>query len=176
MHYLIVGLGNPGEEYAKTRHNFGFNVVDEMVGRYDAAPSNTKLQAKLWTAKAGGATVLLAEPQTFMNLSGSAVAPLLRTKKIELDRLIVIHDDLDLPFGEIRVSRGASAGGHNGVKSIIEAVGSKDFARVRVGIGRPADERPIEDYVLARWSAEEKKALPEIIDKAIIETEKLFSK
>ncbi len=176
MSYLVVGLGNPGKEYERSRHNLGFFIVDEMVVRYGAAVSNTKLHAKLWTAKIAGATVHLAEPQTFMNLSGHAVAPLGRAKKIAPDHLIVVHDDLDLPLGTIRVSRNASAGGHNGVQSVIEALGSKDFIRVRVGIGRPANDQPIEDYVLARFSVDEKKQLPEIIDKSIVEIEKLFSK
>ena len=176
MTYLIVGLGNPGKEYEKTRHNLGFLVVDEMIGRYDAVPSNTKLQMKLWTTKLAGTTVLLTEPQTFMNLSGNAVAPLARAKKIAPDHLIVVHDDLDLPFGSLRVSRNASAGGHNGVQSVIDTLGTKDFTRVRIGIGRPANDQPIEDYVLTRFNAEEKKQLPEIIDKSILEIEKLFSK
>jgi peptidyl-tRNA hydrolase, PTH1 family len=173
--FLIVGLGNPGTKYEKTRHNFGFLVVDEIIKRHDAVSSNTKLQTKLWTAKASGATILLAEPQTFMNLSGNAVAPLTRAKKIIPEHLIVVHDDLDLPLGTIRVSRGASAGGHNGVQSIIDALGTKDFIRVRMGIGRPTNDQAIEDFVLTRFSAEEKKMLPEVIDKAINETISLIS-
>jgi PTH1 family peptidyl-tRNA hydrolase len=176
MTYLIVGLGNPGKEYEKTRHNLGFLVIDEMIERYDAVPTNTKLQTKLWTAKLGGATVLIAKPQTFMNLSGNAVAPLARTKNIAPDHIIITHDDLDLEFDKIRVSRGASAGGHNGVQSVIDALGTKDFTRVRIGIGRPVNDQPIEDYVLTRFSAEEKKQLTEIVDKTILEIEKLFSK
>jgi PTH1 family peptidyl-tRNA hydrolase len=176
MTYLVVGLGNPGKEYEKTRHNLGFLVVDEMIARHNAVSSNTKLQAKLWTTKIASAIILFAEPQTFMNLSGNAITPLCQTKKIAPDHLIVVHDDLDLPFGTLRVSRGASAGGHNGVQSIIDSLGTKDFTRIRVGIGRPANDQPIEDYVLTRFSAEEKKQLPEIIDKSILEIEKLFSK
>jgi len=176
MTYLIAGLGNPGKEYEKTRHNLGFVVVDEMVERYDAASVNTKLQTKLWTAKIAGATVLMAEPQTFMNLSGNAVAPLMRTKKIAADHLVIVHDDLDLPFGEIRVSKNASAAGHNGVQSAIDALGTKNFIRVRLGIGRPTNDQPIEDYVLTRFNIEEKKQLPEIVDKSILEIEKIFSK
>jgi len=176
MTYLIVGLGNPGKEYEKTRHNLGFLVVDEIIARYDAVPSNTKLQTKLWTAKIANASVLMTEPQTFMNLSGNAVAPVVRTKKIATDHLVIVHDDLDLEFGKIRVSRGASAGGHNGVQSVIDALGTKDFTRVRIGIGRPVNDQPIEDYVLTRFSAEEKKQLTEIVDKTILEIEKLFSK
>lgn len=175
MAYLIVGLGNPGKEYSGSRHNLGFLVVDEMVARYHAVNSNAKQQTKLWTAKIAGATVLMAEPQTFMNLSGHAVAPLVRAKKIALDRLIVVHDDLDLPLGNLRVSRNASAGGHNGVQSLIAALGTKDFIRIRVGIGRPTNDQPIEDYVLARFSAKEKPMLPRILDEAIDETVKIVS-
>jgi len=173
--FLIVGLGNPGTKYSKTRHNLGFLVVDELVKRYTAVSANTKLQTELWSVKRDGQTILLAEPQTFMNLSGNAVAPLCRAKKIGLDQLIIVHDDLDLPFGKIRVSHGASAGGHNGAASIISSLGTKDFTRVRVGIGRPASDQPIDDYVLSRFSAEEKKALPDLIDKVIDEVTKIIS-
>src|SRR5512133_2535085 len=167
--FLIVGLGNPGEKYSKTRHNLGFVVVDELIKRYDAAPSNTKLLTKLWSTKRDGHAVLLAEPQTFMNLSGNAIAPLVRTKKISLDRLIVVHDDLDLPFGKIRVSHGASSGGHNGAASTIDSLASKNFTRVRIGIDRPENNELIEGYVLSHFGTEERKALPELIDKTILE-------
>jgi PTH1 family peptidyl-tRNA hydrolase len=139
-------------------------------------PVNTKLLAVLWTARGNGDTVHFMKPQTFMNLSGTAVAPFVKTKKIEPAQLIVIHDDIDLPLGKIRVSHNASAGGHNGAQSIITSLGTKEFARVRVGIGRPIDGQQIDEYVLGRFSPEEKAKLSIIIDEAITATEKLFSK
>lgn len=181
--FLIVGLGNPGKEYENTRHNFGFAVVDKLIEKTGAVKINTKLQAQicridinyhLGIANIGGTMIM--KPQNFMNLSGQVTVPYVKKENIESNHIIVVHDDLDIPFGEIRVSKNASAGGHNGVQSIIDSLGTKDFTRVRVGIGRPANDRPIEDYVLARFGAEEKKALPEIIDKTILEIEKLFSK
>jgi len=176
MKYLIAGLGNPGKEYGKTRHNLGFLVMNEFIKKIDAVEVNTKIQAGFWKKWSNGNELLLIEPTTYMNESGKAVSPFLKVNDIPEDRLIVIHDDLDLPFGEIRVSKNSSAAGHNGVKSIIEALGSKDFTRIRIGIGRPTNDQPIEDYVLTRFSSEEKKQLPEIIDKSILEIEKLFSK
>lgn len=172
MAYLVVGLGNPGKEYARTRHNFGFDAVSVLVEKLEAAPTNTKLLAKTWTAKLNGQTVHILEPETFMNLSGNAVGPFLKAKKILPVNLVVVHDDLDLPFGNIRVSKNSSAGGHNGVQSIIDVLGTKDFTRVRLGVGRPPENMPTDVYVLARFSKEEVDALPGIIDQAI---EKIFS-
>ena len=178
--FLIVGLGNPGKEYADTRHNFGFRVIDKMISGSEAKPLKTKAQAMVWLRSREDEFSIsgdyLLEPQTYMNLSGNAVNKFVLEKKIPASRLIVVHDDLDLEFGKVRVSRNASAGGHNGVQSIIDSLSTKDFTRVRVGIGRPTNDQPIEDYVLTRFSVEEKNQLPEIIDKSILEIEKLFSK
>lgn len=182
MKYLVVGLGNPGKEYEKTRHNLGFLVMNALIKKLDASKVNTQVQAGFWKAwiHNNQTEILLIEPATYMNKSGQAVSPFLKLNHIPekhlKEHLIVIHDDLDLPLGKIRISQNASAGGHNGVKSIIEALGTKDFTRVRIGIGRPVVDQPIDEYVLSRFSAEEKKLLPDIIDKAILETEKLFSK
>jgi PTH1 family peptidyl-tRNA hydrolase len=176
--FLIVGLGNPGKEYANTRHNLGFVVIDKLINESEAKPVKTKTQAKAWGMVREGFYYSLNYllPQTFMNLSGNAVSAFMKEKKIDLKNLIVVHDDLDIPFGEIRVSKNSSAAGHNGVQSVIDALGTKDFTRIRIGIGRPVNDQPIEDYVLTRFNAEEKKQLPEIIDKSILEIEKLFSK
>jgi peptidyl-tRNA hydrolase, PTH1 family len=167
MAHLIVGLGNPGKEYARTRHNFGFDAVSKLIEKLEAAPTNTKLLAKTWTAKINGQTVHILEPETFMNLSGNAVGPFLKSKKIPPAGLIVVHDDLDIPFGDIRVSKNSSAGGHNGVQSIIDAVGTKEFVRIRLGVGRPPEKMPTDAYVLARFSKEESATLPAIIDQAV---------
>lgn len=176
MTLLIVGLGNPGPEYSATRHNLGFLMLDELVTSLDTVPVKTKALAKAWTADRDGVALYLLKPETFMNLSGNAVAPFMRTKKLAAKDLVVTHDDLDLPFGEIRVSRGASSGGHNGVQSVIDSLGTKDFTRVRIGIGRPPEGSAIDDYVLERWSRDEWEKLPGIIKEARKEIEKLFSR
>jgi PTH1 family peptidyl-tRNA hydrolase len=163
---LIVGLGNPGAEYDATRHNIGFAVVDELVRVHDAATVNTKLLARIWKAKTDAHDALLMEPQTFMNASGDAVAAFMKTKKIPTSRLIVVHDELDLPFGEVRVSQNASSAGHNGVQSIIDSLGTQEFTRVRIGIGpRPANI-PGDKFVLQQFSAEERKTLATVIGNA----------
>lgn len=174
MPYLIVGLGNPGKEYAATRHNVGFVVVDALAHRLEAAPVKTKLLAEILSARAGGQAVQLMKPQTFMNLSGNAVVPFMKTKKIPAQNLTVIHDDIDLPFGMIRVSKNASAGGHNGAKSIIDTLGTKEFMRIRIGVGRPAENIPVDNYVLGKFSPEEKKELPGIIEKAVEKIEEII--
>jgi PTH1 family peptidyl-tRNA hydrolase len=174
--YLVVGLGNPGKEYAKTRHNLGFMVADELIKKTGAVSVNTKLNADVWTAKINAVTVFLMKPLTFMNKSGQAVGSFAKTKKITLEHLIVVHDDMDLPFSTVRVSKDSSAAGHNGVQSVIAALGTQDFVRVRLGIGRPHDSVPAEDFVLARFSGEEEKQLPSIIDQAILEIEKIFQR
>jgi peptidyl-tRNA hydrolase, PTH1 family len=176
MPFLIVGLGNPGDEYAETRHNFGFRVVDELVAKISAAKEKTRAKAQAWSGKMDKMVVHIIEPQTFMNLSGEAIVPFMKSKKIAADSLVVVHDDLDIPFGEIRVSRNVSAAGHNGVQSIIDSLGTQDFTRVRLGIGRPPENMPADRFVLQRFTAEEKKKLPEIIEKAISEIEKIFSR
>jgi len=173
MRHLVIGLGNPGKEYDGTRHNVGFAVAAHLVKVWSAVPVKTKTNAVLWESRAEGVRALIAAPRTFMNASGEAVAPLLRAKRIPPGRLILVHDELDLPFGEVRVSRNASAAGHNGVRSVIDALGTQEFARVRVGIGR--DPRiPADRYVLAHFTEEERKQLPEIIARAATEVECLI--
>jgi len=175
--FLIVGLGNPGNEYAQTRHNFGFRVVDEIISLSSASSVNVRIQAEAWKGRlSGGPEMYILKPQTFMNLSGEAVAPFMRSKKLDADSLIVVHDDLDIPFGEIRVSRNASSGGHNGVQSIIDSLGTKDFTRVRLGIGRPPENVLADAFVLQRFKGEEEEKLPGIVYKTIAEIVKIFSR
>jgi peptidyl-tRNA hydrolase, PTH1 family len=176
MPFLIVGLGNPGDEYAETRHNFGFAVVDELVGKIDAPKEKTQARAEAWSGRLGKTKAFIIKPQTFMNLSGEAATAFMKAKKLSPINLIVVHDDLDIPFGAIRVSKNASAGGHNGVQSIIDSLGTQDFTRIRLGIGRPPENVPAEKFVLQRFTAEEKKQLPDIIGRAISEIEEIFSK
>jgi PTH1 family peptidyl-tRNA hydrolase len=167
MMKLIVGLGNPGRSYVGNRHNIGFICL-----RYFARASAIKLDQKKGLARIGRGTVagnkvVLARPQTFMNNSGQSVSRLLRQFAVNPKDLLVIHDDLDLPLAKIRLSSGSGSGGHKGINSIIEALGTREFTRLRVGIGRPANPNPSEDdiiaYVLSNFSSEEKKAISQII-------------
>ncbi len=162
---IIVGLGNPGEKYEKTRHNLGFMVLDHLLEKFeplnktfwDKAP---KLKAEVKQIKYKDTPLLLVKPQTFMNDSGIAVAKILAYYKVEPVDLYVIHDDLDLPYGKIRIRFGGSGGGHHGIESIIEHIGDK-FLRIRLGIGSDSpqkedNKRKVEDYVLGRISSQEK--------------------
>lgn len=163
---LVVGLGNPGPEYALTRHNVGFLVVEELARRLRAASPKRAHRAELAETVAGGRKVLLAKPQTYMNDSGQSVGAIVRFYKLSLDDLLVIYDDLDLAFGRIRIRPDGSAGGHNGVRSLIQSLGTQQFPRVRVGIGRPTRGPGGMSYVLGRWTAEEREALPSVISAA----------
>lgn len=162
--HLIVGLGNPGDEYAETRHNLGFKVVDELARRLNIASFRSKAQSFIAESKVGENKVILVQPQTFMNNSGPAVRGLLGWYKIEHDRLIVIYDDVDLEVGQLRVREKGNAGGHHGVESIIQSIGTTDFARVRIGIGRENLTGDVSDYVLKKIPPAQREAL----DNAII--------
>jgi PTH1 family peptidyl-tRNA hydrolase len=149
---LIVGLGNPGKEYSRNRHNAGFIIVDEIASKNSLPWENSsKFDADVDISK----DFILAKPQTFMNKSGEAVSKILNFYKIDLKDLYVIHDDVDLPFGEVKKQLGAGSAGHKGVESIIEKVGTQDFWRIRIGIGRPSDNTPVEDWVLRDFNSEE---------------------
>ena len=162
---LIVGLGNPGREYEQTRHNIGFLVVRELGRRLHAGAPRRAHRAEILEAPYGGRKLLLAMPQTYMNVSGESVRGLVSYYKLALDELLVVYDDLDLPLGAVRLRPGGSAGGHNGVKSLIASLGTQEFARVRVGIGRPARGDAI-SYVLGRWTKEEQAALGQVVGDA----------
>ena len=161
--WLIVGLGNPGAEYASTRHNLGFMLVDLLASQANAQVKRTECRALIGRAKIDGRTVELAKPQTYMNLSGEAVKCLLQKEERSRERLIVISDDLALPFGTIRVRPQGSHGGQNGLRSIIEVLGTNEFTRLRIGI---APEHPISNarnYVLERFSKGEQEKVEEIL-------------
>ncbi|MCL5064244.1 MAG: aminoacyl-tRNA hydrolase [Firmicutes bacterium] len=161
---LVVGLGNPGPEYAATRHNAGYMVLDRMLAR-TGGPGFKHHRFGLVASYGPG--IFLLKPLTFMNLSGDAVAPMMRFLRLQPGQILVISDDLDLELGRIRVRLSGSAGGHNGLKSIAERLGTEAFARVRVGIGRPRDVRyPVIDWVLGRFSGEEQKALNQGLERA----------
>ncbi|MGP8153308.1 MAG: aminoacyl-tRNA hydrolase [Smithella sp.] len=161
--YLIIGLGNPGNRYKFTRHNIGFMVLEKIAARWELDLKQKGFDA-LWNrGKIDGINVLLAMPQTYMNLSGNAARKLLAYFKVDINNLIVIHDDLDLPFGTVRLKSGGGDAGHKGLKSIATCLGSADFMRIRMGIGKPSDKYRIEDYVLERFGSEESAFLQEVI-------------
>jgi len=160
---LIIGLGNPGKKYEKTRHNLGFMAVDFL--RENIGAPNFKMNKKCNAGISKTDEIILAKPQTFMNNSGEAAAKLLSFFKLMPADLIVIHDDLDLEFGKIKLGAGHGAAGHKGAQSIIDYLGTKDFNRIRLGVGRPPLHIPPEDYVLQNFSSEELKKLPDILKK-----------
>lgn len=161
---LVVGLGNPGPEYARTRHNLGFMVVDELARRAGAGPAKRRFRADIVTVTLGGESVTLVKPQTFMNLSGHTVREARAWFKVEVDDCLIVYDDLDLPFGALRLRTGGSAGGHNGLMSIIEQLGTPAIPRLRMGIGRGAGVA--RSRVLGRFSATEEPHLPALVGTA----------
>lgn len=160
---LIVGLGNPGNEYAKTRHNVGFMLVDALADHLNITLWKDKFNAKIAEGRIGSEKILLVKPQTYMNNSGEAVGPLMRWYKLEPEDVIVAHDDMDIPAGTIRIRKKGSSGGHNGIKSLIAHLGSENFARVRLGIGRPLPGWNVVNHVLAPFPAEDKQAVDEAV-------------
>lgn len=164
--YLIVGLGNPGREYKDTRHNLGFMLVDRLCVRLDARGMKVQSKAIVITAQHNGMKLILAKPQTFMNLSGQSVQGLLRFYKLPLENLLVAYDELDLPPHTIRIRPGGGPSGHNGVKSIIQQLGTQDFPRLRIGIDRPPGRMDAAAYVLQEFSQKELLAYSETLDRA----------
>ena len=153
--HVVVGLGNPGNRYAYTRHNVGFACIDNLLQRQQCSTVSSFKNADVWRSNVAGCTVLWVKPLTFMNLSGEAVGPILRYFKLQADALIVVHDELDVPAGEVRLKVGGGHAGHRGLMSLIEHLGA-DFARLRVGIGRPQGRIPAADYVLAPLTSTER--------------------
>ena len=161
--YLIVGLGNPGNRYRATRHNIGFMVLEKLATKLEVDLRQKSFNALWGKDKIASKNVILAMPQTYMNLSGNAVRQLHAFFKTEISNLIVIHDDLDLSFGSVRLKTGGGNAGHKGLASIEENLGSSEFMRIRLGIGKPVDKSRIEGYVLEPFGKEEISVLPEII-------------
>lgn len=161
---LVVGLGNPGARYSNTRHNLGFQALDVLVGRHGIDREQKRFESWLAPLRWPGEKVLLAKPQTYMNLSGRSVQQLIYWYKLDLEDLIVIYDDLDLPAARVRIRSQGGAGGHKGMSSIISALGSQEFARVRIGIGRPSHETV--DWVLGQISQEEKEMFASALTRA----------
>jgi PTH1 family peptidyl-tRNA hydrolase len=169
--WLVMGLGNPGPEYAGNRHNLGFMVVDLLAARVGARFSrHRKAVAEVAEGRLGvgerSPRLVLAKPMTYMNLSGGPAAALAQFYKIPVDRTIAVHDELDIPYGALRLKVGGGEGGHNGLRSMAKSLGSKDFFRVRVGIGRPPGRQDPADFVLRDFTATERKELELIVDRA----------
>ncbi|WP_433659239.1 aminoacyl-tRNA hydrolase [Nocardia sp. CA-128927] len=164
---LVIGLGNPGTEYERTRHNVGFLVADVLAERVGGRFAvHKKSGADLLQARLDGRQVLIAKPRSFMNLSGRPVAALAKFFSVPPTEVIVVHDELDLPFGEIRLKRGGGEGGHNGLRSVSSALTTKDYLRTRIGIGRPPGRQDPADYVLKSFAAPERKEVPVIVEQA----------
>jgi len=165
--HLIVGLGNPGADYAKTRHNAGFLLVEKLAAQWKSGWTNErKFVARIAKADCAGQKILLAEPQTFMNLSGEAVGALVQFYQLPLANILVVVDDADLPLGEIRLRPGGGTGGHHGLESVTQHLGAKEFARLRIGIGRKNEVRQITGHVLGKFSAAENALLEKVLERA----------
>jgi PTH1 family peptidyl-tRNA hydrolase len=177
--FLLIGLGNPGSRYAGTRHNIGFEIADELTRRWELPRARKKFGGLIAEGRAGpgGARVAVLLPQTFMNESGQAAGPARGSLGVPLEHVIAIHDEIDLPFGEIRSKLGGGVAGHNGLKSLDRGLGSRDFWRVRAGVGRPDSTEPeiVSRHVLGRFS-EDRDSVRELIDAAAAETERLIER
>ena len=169
---LIVGLGNPGAKYAQTRHNAGFLLVERLAKDWGAVwAMEKKFAARLAWGRHGGKKILLGEPQTFMNLSGEAVGQLVRYYQVPLLRILIAVDDADLPLGEIRLRPGGGTGGHHGLDSVAPRLGSREYARLRIGIGRKNGLREITNHVLGRFDATEWGWFENVLDRAVSQVE-----
>jgi len=164
--YLLIGLGNPGREYRDNRHNVGFMLIDRLIVRLNARGMKVQSKAIVTTATYEDRKLILAKPQTYMNLSGQSAQGLLNFYKLPMENMLVAHDDLDLPFGTIRIRPGGGPGGQKGMASTIERLGTKDFPRLRIGIGRPPGRMDPAAYVLQDFSRDEMKTLSEVVDRA----------
>lgn len=173
--YLIVGLGNPGDKYAGTRHNIGFSAITYLSDRFQIPLNQNKHKAIFGTGYISGEKVILAMPQTFMNLSGESVRPLADFFKVPPENILVIFDDISLPVGQLRIRKKGSAGGHNGIKSIISHLGTEEFPRIKIGVGEKPEGWDLADHVLARFPKEQEAQVRESLSDATDACEKLLS-
>lgn len=175
VEYILVGLGNPGLQYEKTRHNAGFILIDALAKKYSVRPDRAKYKSLTAEANIGGKRVLLMKPQTFMNLSGEAVGEAARFFKLDASHVIVLSDDISLDVGKLRVRRKGSAGGHNGLKSINEHLNTEEYPRIKIGVGqKPHPEYDLASWVLSNFSDEEYKTLTELEDTVAAGVEKII--
>lgn len=163
---LIVGLGNPGTKYAHTRHNIGFDVIDELAARFQSPLTEAKHKGVYTMIRKGAEKAILLKPLTYMNLSGESIGEVMRYYDIETEDVVVVYDDLDLPVGRIRLRQKGSAGGHNGIKSTIAHLGTQNFNRIRIGIDRPVPPVSVVNYVLGTFTAEEQEQVKQAIEKS----------
>jgi PTH1 family peptidyl-tRNA hydrolase len=165
--FLVAGLGNPGRDYRENRHNIGFMLIDHLCRELLITPGKVQSKAIIASGQYGGKKLILAKPQTYMNLSGQAIGGLMRFYKIPHERLLLAHDDLDLPLGTLRIRPGGGSAGQKGVASTIQQLGTQNFARLRLGIGRPPGQMDAAAYVLQDFSKQEKDTLEIVLDKAV---------
>jgi PTH1 family peptidyl-tRNA hydrolase len=173
--FLVAGLGNPGEEYAATPHNMGFLVVDRLAARHGIRLTRKECQALIGQGNIGGKTVLLAQPQTYMNLSGVAVKPLLQKNELSPADLILVYDELDLPWGSLRIRPKGSAAGHNGISDVIAKLGTSEFPRLRMGVHPGHPIRSGVDYLLSRFTRQQTETLDEFVDLAADATDSIIT-
>ena len=165
--WIICGLGNPGAQYERTRHNAGFLTIDEMVSRFHLPRARKRFQAEVTEGLVAGEEVLLIKPQTFMNLSGQSLGEAIRFYKVDLAQVLVIHDEVDLPFGKVRLKLGGGLAGHNGLKSVVAHLGTQDFGRVRFGVGKSPHGGELVHWVLAPFGSDEREQLPALVSRAV---------
>jgi peptidyl-tRNA hydrolase, PTH1 family len=169
---LIIGLGNPGKQYEETRHNVGFKVIDDLSSELQIPLDKSKYNGVYGVGHSAGEKIILVKPLTYMNLSGECVRPLMDFYDIDVEDIIVIYDDLDIPVGKIRIRTKGSAGGHNGIKSMIQHLGTQEFKRIRIGVDRPNNGMKITDYVLGLFNPEEKAGIDQSIKQSTKACEK----
>ena len=173
MTKLVIGLGNPGEEYKNNRHNIGFIILDKIAESLSVDFDNHKKKSLYARGKKGDIQYILLKPQTFMNLSGESAIYISKFFNVSVEDIFVIYDDMDLPFGPFKIKKGGSSGGHNGIKSLIAQLQSEDFLRIRIGIGRPSFGKKVNDYVLSSFSKSEREIIDNDISNKVIEVVKV---
>lgn len=173
---LIVGLGNPGKPYEHTRHNIGFDVIDALAKKWNAPLTQSKFNGMYTSVHRPEGKVILVKPLTYMNLSGECVGPLMDYFDVDIEDIIVIYDDLDLDVGKLRLRQKGSAGGHNGIKSLIHHLGTQEFNRIRVGVSRPPAGMKVADYVLSKFSKDDQPIVEDAINKSVDAVEMSLSK
>lgn len=171
--YVIVGLGNPGDRYAETKHNIGFITIDYLAEQHSIKMNKTKHKGIIGEGAMGGEKILLVKPQTFMNLSGQCVMDIVNFYKVPASNLIVIYDDIDLPVGKVRIRPNGSSGTHNGMRSIIYLINNQEFPRVRIGVGKQPEYMDLADYVMTKFNGEEKPLMEDAIKKSATAVEEI---
>lgn len=170
---VVVGLGNPGDRYAQTKHNIGFITIDYLAGQHNININKIKHKALIGEGSIAGQRVILVKPQTFMNLSGQSVMDIVNFYKVPIENLIVIYDDIDLPVGKVRIRPSGSSGTHNGMRNIIYLLGKQDFPRVRIGVGKQPDYMDLADYVMTKFNDEEKPLMLEAVKNSALAIEEI---